>query len=118
MHPHERKDITVTAPTPSLPQSILEWLRAGYPEGIPPKDRIPLVALLRRKLSDAQIRDIAIGAALAELSDANSDQVISSDEISAQIADLTSQTPSDDDIARVASVLAAAGWPLADLDND
>ncbi|MER5838003.1 DUF3349 domain-containing protein, partial [Streptomyces sp. NPDC002130] len=36
----------MTAPTPSLPQSILEWLRAGYPEGIPPKDRIPLVALL------------------------------------------------------------------------
>ncbi|MDJ0110231.1 DUF3349 domain-containing protein, partial [Rhodococcus erythropolis] len=33
-------------------------------------------------------------------------------------ADLTSQTPSDEDIARVASVLAAAGWPLADLDND
>lgn len=118
MRPHERKDITVTAPTPSLPQSILEWLRAGYPEGIPPKDRIPLVALLRRKLSDAQIREIAIGAALAELSDINSDQVISSDEISAQIADLTSQTPSDEDIARVASVLAAAGWPLADLDND
>jgi hypothetical protein len=118
LRPHEQKDITVTAPTPSLPQSILEWLRAGYPEGIPPKDRIPLVALLRRKLSDAQIRDIAIGAALAELSDVNSDQVISSDEISAQIADLTSQTPSDEDIARVASVLAAAGWPLADLDND
>ena len=117
MRPHERKDITVTAPTPSLPQSILDWLRAGYPEGIPPKDRIPLVALLRRKLSAAQIRDIAIGAALAELSDVNSDQVISSDEISAQIADLTSQTPSDEDIARVASVLAAAGWPLADLDN-
>lgn len=117
VRPHERKDITVTAPTPSLPQSILDWLRAGYPEGIPPKDRIPLVALLRRKLSDAQIRDIAIGAALAELSDVNSDQVISSDEISAQIADLTSQTPSDEDIARVASVLAAAGWPLADLDN-
>lgn len=118
MSPHERKDITVTAPTPSLPQSILEWLRAGYPEGIPPKDRIPLVALLRRKLSDTQIREIAIGAALAELSDVNSDQVISSDEISAQIADLTRQTPSDEDIARVASVLAAAGWPLADLDND
>ena len=117
MRPHERKDITVTAPTPSLPQSILDWLRAGYPEGLPPKDRIPLVALLRRKLSDAQIRDSAIGAALAELSDVNSDQVISSDEISAQIADLTSQTPSDEDIARVASVLAAAGWPLADLDN-
>ncbi|MGC0364547.1 hypothetical protein ABH922_002531 [Rhodococcus sp. 27YEA15] len=106
----------MTTPIPSFPQSILDWLRAGYPDGIPPKDRIPLIALLRRKLTDAQVHQIAVGAALAELNDETGDRIISADEISAQIADVTAQSPSDDDIARVASVLAAAGWPLADLD--
>ncbi|MCE4266821.1 DUF3349 domain-containing protein [Rhodococcus sp. ACPA4] len=104
------------APIPSLAQSILTWLRVGYPEGIPPKDRIPLMALLRRRLTDAEVREIAIGTALAELIDDSSDQVIRGDEISAQISDVTSQSASDQDIARVAAVLAAAGWPLADLD--
>ncbi|MGO1306359.1 MAG: DUF3349 domain-containing protein, partial [Microbacterium gubbeenense] len=32
--------------------SVLNWLRAGYPEGIPPKDSFPLIALLRRTLID------------------------------------------------------------------
>lgn len=106
----------MTSPIPSLAQSILAWLRAGYPEGIPPKDRIPLIALLRRRLTDAQVREIAIGTALAELIDENSDQIIRGNEISAQITDVTSENASDGDIARVAAVLAAAGWPLADLD--
>jgi hypothetical protein len=109
---------TLPPPIPSLAQSILAWLRAGYPEGIPPKDRIPLIALLRRRLTDVEVREIAIGAALAELIDENSDQVIRGDEISAQITDVTSQNASDEDIARVAAVLSAAGWPLADLDTD
>lgn len=106
----------MATPNPSLVQSILGWLRAGYPEGIPAKDRIPLVALLRRRLTDAQVREIAIGAALAELIDENSDQVISGNEISAHIEDVTSQNATDEDIARVAAVLTAAGWPLTDLE--
>ena len=99
-----------------MAQSILAWLRVGYPEGIPPKDRIPLIALLRRRLTDTEVREIAIGTALAELIDDSSDQVIRGGEISAQIADVTRQSASDEDIARVAAVLAAAGWPLADID--
>lgn len=99
-----------------MAQSILAWLRVGYPEGIPPKDRIPLIALLRRRLTDTEVREIAIGTALAELIDDSSDQVIRGGEISAQIADVTSQSASNEDIARVAAVLAAAGWPLADID--
>ncbi|MGV9803634.1 DUF3349 domain-containing protein, partial [Mycobacterium sp. NPDC003449] len=33
--------------TQSLVISILNWLRAGYPEGVPGPDRVPLLALLR-----------------------------------------------------------------------
>ena len=28
---------------------VLDWLREGYPAGVPPKDYIPLLALLRRR---------------------------------------------------------------------
>jgi Protein of unknown function (DUF3349) len=37
-------------------QSILNWLRAGYPEGVPGPDRVPLLALLRSTpLTDDEI---------------------------------------------------------------
>jgi hypothetical protein len=36
-------EVTIT----SLLTSILNWLREGYPEGVPGPDRVPLLALLR-----------------------------------------------------------------------
>ena len=38
---------------------ILDWLREGYPAGVPPKDYIPLLALLRRRLTEDEVREIA-----------------------------------------------------------
>ena len=37
---------------------VLNWLEAGYPEGVPPQDRFPLIALLQRRLTDDQTRQI------------------------------------------------------------
>ena len=31
--------------------SVLNWLHEGYPEGVPPTDYFPLLALLKRSLS-------------------------------------------------------------------
>ena len=39
-------------------RGVMDWLLEGYPAGVPPKDYIPLVALLRRRLSDDEIREI------------------------------------------------------------
>jgi hypothetical protein len=100
----------VSTAKPSFPLSVIKWLRAGYPQGVPPKDRIPLVALLHRKLTAEQIRDVSV--ALTEAHDGE-DPVITREEIGELIEQTTHSTPSDSDIARVASVLAAAGWPLA-----
>ncbi|TQF68652.1 DUF3349 domain-containing protein [Rhodococcus spelaei] len=102
----------MTSAKPSFPLSVIKWLRAGYPQGVPPKDRIPLVALLHRKLSAEQIKDVAV--ALAEARGEGQDPVITRNEIGELIEQTTRSAPSDGDIARVASVLAAAGWPLAD----
>ncbi len=39
---------------------VLDWLRAGYPDGVPPRDYFPLIALLRRQqLTDDEVREVA-----------------------------------------------------------
>lgn len=39
-------------------RSVLDWLRAGYPEGIPAKDHFALLAVLRRRLTDEEIAEV------------------------------------------------------------
>lgn len=101
---------------PPFPMSVLKWLRAGYPQGVPPKDRIPLVALLYRQLSSEQIKDVAV--ALADSADKTEDATITRDEIGELIEEVTAAEPSAEDVTRVAAVLVAAGWPLADADPE
>ena len=45
--------------TKSLLLSVLNWLRAGYPEGVPGPDRVPLLALLRATpLTEEQVAEV------------------------------------------------------------
>ncbi|BDD80946.1 hypothetical protein TPB0596_07090 [Tsukamurella pulmonis] len=85
---------------------VLDWLRAGYPEGVPPKDYFPLLALLQRQLTETEV-DAVIGRLLA----ARPDEV-HREEIEAAIAKVTQTEPSEDDLRQVAGKLAAGGWPL------
>lgn len=75
---------------------------------MPPKDYFPLLAVLGRKLTDAEIREVA--DALIE----DVDTPIEVDEIEAVIVRLTSETPLEADVRHIAVRLAAGGWPLAD----
>ena len=86
--------------------AILGWLRKGYPQGVPPKDYIPLVALLHRRLTEEELEQI-----LGLLQETDSLPVGRSD-ITAAIGQVAQQPPSDEDVAAVAGRLAAAGWPL------
>jgi hypothetical protein len=90
--------------------SIIGWLRAGYPEGVPRVDYLPLFSLLGSQLSDADVSTIA-----EEL--ASSVDPDSADAIREAIKTVTHATASDSDIARVKSRLAAGGWPLAKPDR-
>jgi hypothetical protein len=107
---------TYRVSTKSLLISVLNWLRAGYPEGVPGTDRVPLLALLRATpLTEEQVaevvRNIAEAAAPADV-----DDPINRDEIAEFIADVTDHDAGPENIARVAAKLAAAGWPLAGVD--
>ena len=42
----------------SLGQKVVNWLRAGYPAGVPGPDRVPLLALLRNTpLTEDQVKE-------------------------------------------------------------
>jgi Protein of unknown function (DUF3349) len=87
---------------------ILDWLREGYPTGVPPTDYIPLLALLRRRLTEDEVREIAV--AVAEL---GNDGENGNAEIGVQITKLTDAMPSPEDIERVeARLISHHGWPL------
>jgi uncharacterized protein (DUF2267 family) len=89
-------------------EAVLQWLRAGYPEGIPPKDYHPVLALLRRSLTDDQLDKV-----VENLQDEISGPAVTQDEIRAAVAEVTRTEPNHDEIQRVSARLAAAGWPLA-----
>jgi hypothetical protein len=95
----------------SLAQSVLGWLRAGYPDGIPPQDYIPILEVIQRRLTHDEIVSIADG--LSEQT-AGSNEPITRTDIQAMIEQTVLQRASDSDVARVSARLAAGGWPLAD----
>lgn len=91
---------------PPFLSSIIDWLRAGYPEGVPDVDYIPLFALLGSELTDAEVSEIADTLA-------NESAPESAAAIRKAIGDVTHEQVLDSDVARVRSHLAAGGWPLA-----
>jgi hypothetical protein len=91
---------------PSFVSSIMQFLRAGYPEGVPAQDYIPLLALLNRELNPGEVLEVADH--LAASGDSSS-----AESIRRAISSYTNEPPLEADIARVAAHLAAGGWPLA-----
>lgn len=87
----------------------LEWLRGGYPAGVPSEDRLALLGILHRHLTEQEIDEIAL-ALKAEHESPYTDE-----EISARIHETALEQPSQEDVRRVAARLAAGGWPLGDL---
>ena len=86
--------------------AIVSWLHAGYPEGVPQTDYLPVLALLTRRLTTDEVKLVA--AKLMRQGDF--DNV----DIGVAITQITDELPSADDIERVRQRLAAKGWPLDD----
>jgi hypothetical protein len=85
---------------------IVAWINAGYPEGVPGPDRVPLFALLKRRLTDEEVKAVAQGL----LDRGEFDHV----DIGVLITELTDELPLPEDIERVRERLATKGWPLDD----
>jgi len=89
---------------------IIGWLRAGYPEGVPEHDYVPLFALLARKLTTDEVAVVAAELAAEGLG--------SPAAIREAIETITKSEPLESDIGRVSAKLAAGGWPLAEPERN
>jgi hypothetical protein len=87
---------------------VLTWLREGYPQGVPPKDYFPLLALLKRSLSEEEV----VRAAQSILRSNDSDSV-TEDEIRSAVHEVIAKEPNPEEVHQVAARLASVGWPLA-----
>jgi Protein of unknown function (DUF3349) len=88
---------------------IIAWVNAGYPEEVPGPDRVPLLALLKRRLTDEEVNAVA-----QDLIHRGKFEPV---DISVLITQITQKMPSAEDIERVRRRLAAKGWPLDDPRN-
>ncbi|HEY7052365.1 MAG TPA: DUF3349 domain-containing protein [Mycobacterium sp.] len=86
--------------------AIVNWLRVGYPEGVPPTDYMPVLALLSRRLSTDEVKEVAA----AMLHRGDFDKV----DIGVAITQITDELPAPADVERVRVRLAEKGWPLDD----
>jgi hypothetical protein len=86
--------------------SVVAWLRAGYPEGIPPTDYVSVLALLSRRLSNDEVKVVTHEL----IARGDFDHV----DIGVLITQITDELPAPNDVERVRERLAAKGWPLED----
>lgn len=90
---------------------MVRWLQVGYPEGVPGPDRVALLALLRSTpLTEDQVSQV-----VDEIDEERDHEPVDRDVIADFISDMTHYDAGPENIARVASRLAAAGWPLAGI---
>ncbi len=97
---------------PPIISSVVEWLRAGYPEGVPEQDYVPLLALLERRLTHDEVE------MLADELIARGDLPIAKADIQVLITKITNEMPAERDVNRVRARLVQGGWPLAEVHHE
>jgi hypothetical protein len=88
--------------------NVLGWLHDGYPDGVPPKDYFPLLALLKRSLTEEEV----VKAAQSILKSTDSDEVTEA-AIRTAVQAVIDKEPNPEEVHQVASRLASVGWPLS-----
>lgn len=93
---------------------IVDWLRAGYPDGVPSTDYQPLLALLDRQLTKDEVKEVT-----RELIDdvqltPEGVEPITRIDAGVAISGHTHELPLEKDITRVRERLERKGWPFVD----
>lgn len=93
---------------------IVDWLRAGYPDGVPTTDYQPLLALLERQLTPEEVKEVT-----HELIDdvrltATGIEPITRIDAGVVISGVTHRLPLEKDVVRVRERLERKGWPFDD----
>lgn len=126
-------------PLPPVLSSIVGWLRAGYPDGVPEHDYVALLALLARRLTSDEVAAVAaelarqssngsdgaasngaeipgidsmaevVGNGAATRATAHGGVAVDNSDIGVLITKITDELPREEDIERVRAHLAEAG---------
>lgn len=92
----------------ALLESVVAWVRKGCPHGVPRQDYIPLFALLKRRMTDDELAEVA-----QEIVGSGDGDPAS---IATAIEALTHEEPSVADIERVREHIIQIGWdPVSDV---
>jgi len=86
----------------------VDWLRRGYPAGVPRQDYVIILGLLQRKLTEVEVRKIAEN--LAEQS-VIADEPLSTEDIEQAIHDSVLKPADPEDVVRVSP--AGGRWLAA-----
>lgn len=89
-------------------EKVVNWLRAGYPNGIPDGDYVPLVAVLRRRLTEDEIH--LLGRDLVRQGLVPADRI----DIGTGFVGITDELPAFSEVGRVSAKLRDAGWDVSD----
>ncbi len=84
-------------------ERVVSWLKGGYPHGIPAADYVPLLALLRRRLSQEEIDELAERIIAAGLIPAVRVDV------GAEFLRVKHELPSESELQRISEKLVDAG---------
>lgn len=85
---------------------VVDWIREGYPEGIPSGDALALLTILRRELRTESTMTTILHLIASGTLDA----------VDAAAASSSTDHPAQLDLRRVAGHLVMGGWPLAAID--
>ncbi len=90
--------------------NVVGWLHDGYPQGVPPKDYFPLLALLMRSLTEEEV----VKAARTVLLQSDAGTPVTEAQIRDAILEVIAKEPNPEEMRQVAARLASVGWPLED----
>lgn len=92
----------------NLLRAFAEWVRAGYPNGVPQKDYVPILAVLRRQLTEHEADEVA--AMLIDGAEEADAEKVDPIELRSRIAGIIDGLPLESDIKRVEEKLSDVGW--------
>jgi hypothetical protein len=93
---------------PGVLQRVLDWLHAGYPQGIPQTDYYPLLAFLARSLKPEEVSEV-VSSLEAE---SHAGHHTTTEDVRAAIEEVTKSPALHQDVQRIAERLRASGWAL------
>ena len=99
-------------PDKSMISRVIDWLSVGYPKDVPVQDRAAVMAILKMRLTDEQLQEVV--RQLMQSRAARGEAYVSDQRINEYIRRVVDHTPTPQDIDRVAKILGAHGFLIAE----